>query len=158
AGSVGPGGSAGSAGWHLPGPSPVEQTPLRQSVGRPQLLPFGQAAQTPPQSTSDSSWFFVPSSQDGFSAQTPSAQWPLVQSAGPWQACPIGQWGHPPPQSVSDSSWFRRPSKHVGRSTQASDAWILGARITRPDASGPQLGAVWRVPLAAEPRQGRLPI
>src|SRR5690606_25436273 len=38
------------------------------------------------------------------------------------------------------------------------DAWILGARITRPDASGPQLGAVWRVPLAAEPRQGRLPI
>src|SRR5690606_16829540 len=92
------------------------------------LLPFGQAAQTPPQSTSDSSWFFMPSSQDGLSAQTPSAQWPLVQSAGPWQACPIGQWGHPPPQSVSDSSWFRRPSKQVGRSTQASSRYGSSAQ------------------------------
>jgi hypothetical protein len=96
--------------------TPAVQTPLRQSFAPAQPLPSAHLGQFgPPQSTSVSPSFWIPSLHVGAGAtQTPAVQTPLRQSFPPLQPLPsahLAQWG--PPQSTSVSLSFLTPSLHV---------------------------------------------
>jgi hypothetical protein len=93
-------------------------TPLWQSLGAPQFLPFAHVlpgAQMPPQSTSDSVWFFALSEHVGV-VQASDVQIVLVQSVPVVQALVGAQRLQDvvPPQSTSLSPWFLTTSEHVG--------------------------------------------
>src|SRR5262245_2510319 len=89
------------------------QTPLRQSVSTKHSLPLPHGAQPPPpQSTSVSPLFAIPSVQVG--AQIPPRQTLPTQSKSEEQPCPVLQRGHwAPPQSTSVSRPSLMPFPHV---------------------------------------------
>mmetsp|Transcript_45263 Transcript_45263/g.108182 ORF Transcript_45263/g.108182 Transcript_45263/m.108182 type:complete len:212 (-) Transcript_45263:3353-3988(-) len=96
---------------------PPEHTPSEQSEGCVHASPAPHGSQPPPQSTSDSSPFLVPSEQEDGAEQRPSEQMALEQSALETQGCPTGHVAHPAatPQSTPVSTPFVTPSSHVGR-------------------------------------------
>src|SRR5436190_2129571 len=63
--------------------TPFVQPPLTQSPPPLQVLPLPHRLQpfVPPQSTSDSSWFLIPSLHDGAYTHTLFVQSPVAQSA-----------------------------------------------------------------------------
>jgi hypothetical protein len=97
--------------------TPPAQLALWQSPALPHAFPFGHLAQAgPPQSTSLSLPFFIPSLQAPLgAAQTPFAQLALVQSEATPQVLPLAHLTQvAPPQSMSVSPPFFIPSLHVG--------------------------------------------
>lgn len=101
------------------------QVKMPQSLSATQVLPTAQAPQLPPQSTSLSSPFLIPSVQVG-AAQTPLAQLAEAQSAVTLQAALGAHFIQAPPQSLSVSLPSRIPSVQVG-------AMQTPAGQTRPD-------------------------
>lgn len=94
---------------------PLRQVSVSQSPVLRHIFPTGHRGQVPPpQSTSDSLPFWMPSVQEG-AAQTPSTQLEVVQSESVSQARPSSQAPQGPPQSTSVSSPFFSPSSQVGR-------------------------------------------
>lgn len=81
-----------------------------QSWSVRQVSPISHPPQLPPQSTSDSSWFWTPSSQAG-AAQREATQRRDTQSRSPWHALPSVQAsGQVSPQSTAGSRPLRIPS------------------------------------------------
>ncbi len=93
---------------------PAEQLVLEQSALTPQVLPLAHlAAQLPPQSTSLSLPFLIPSLQVGSAVQSPATQLVLVQSVPARHDLPLAQSAAQlPPQSMSVSVPFLMPSEH----------------------------------------------
>jgi len=93
--------------------TPDEQMPDAQSLSPLHDWLVMQSGHDPPQSTSLSSPFFMPSPQPA-NTQTPPAHSPDAQSLGTVHIEPSLQAGHtPPPQSISLSLPFFTPSEHV---------------------------------------------
>jgi hypothetical protein len=93
---------------------PPVQNPVRQSVAAEHIWFTTQSGQEgPPQSTSVSLPFFMPSVQVGFWQMLPT-QTPLWQSEPKLQSPPFGQPVQPPPQSTPVSLPFSMPSEQVG--------------------------------------------
>jgi hypothetical protein len=95
---------------------PALQSVLVQSVPAVHVLPGPQRLHVvePPQSVSDSAWFFTKSVQLG-GAHSPPVHTPLWQSVAPPQVLPEPHLEHEaPPQSMSLSLPFLTPSEHVG--------------------------------------------
>jgi hypothetical protein len=92
-------------------------TPLAQSLAPAHFLPVTHLGhRAPPQSTSVSGPFFVPSAHvaawhlSGVPEQTK-----LAQSLAPEHVLPAAHDGHAaPPQSMSVSSWFFTTSEQLG--------------------------------------------
>lgn len=120
---------------------PAMQTWLWQSEAAKQLLPFAQPAQTgPPQSTSVSLPFFIPSKQDDPAWQMPPEQLPLWQSPPTRHALPAAHAGQiVPPQSTSVSDPSTTWSKHVEVATHWPLTQVSPAEQACPQA--PQLFA-----------------
>src|SRR2546430_11314510 len=90
-----------------------EHTPVEQSGPVPQPLPMAHLfGQLPPQSTSVSVPFLIPSVQLACT-QLPLTQWPDAQSESLPQEPPILHAGQAPPQSTSVSFWFFVPSAQL---------------------------------------------
>src|ERR1051325_5035317 len=98
-----------------PGPIQVASTPQRRHV-------------PPPQSTSDSAPFFVPSEQVG-AAHTPLLHTMLRQSPGRLHGESDPHGPHVPPQSIPVSSPLATPSEHVGAGGPASAPAAASARL-----------------------------
>src|SRR5215831_4403894 len=91
--------------------------PLTQSVGIMHIFPDEHFGHTPPQSTSVSFWFRIPSVHEGAALHTLLVQMLLWQSPAPMHFLPFRHFGHTPPQSTSVSFWFWIPSVHEGAGT-----------------------------------------
>ena len=87
-----------------------------QSRSAIQSLPRLHGAQAgPPQSSSVSLPFSLPSRQSGASsAQRPPSQRPVWQSAGARHSAPAAHGAHEPPQSTPVSAPFLSPSVQLG--------------------------------------------
>src|SRR5690606_31223084 len=94
--------------------APPEQLPLAQSASPRQSAPVSQPSQAPPQSTSLSFWFNVPSLQlGGWQRAGVPEHTRLLQSVSLEQSSPSAQATQSgPPQSASVSSPLRVPSPH----------------------------------------------
>jgi hypothetical protein len=105
---------------HVALPAGPTQILLAQSAPLEQGVPAAHfTGQGTPQSTSASSPFFTPSSQEG-AAQALDTQEPLSQSPPAPQTPPSAHFRQAgPPQSTSDSSPFFAPSEHVGTGVQS---------------------------------------
>ena len=109
---------------------PASQRPERQSAFFLQPLESAQPPQGPPQSTSLSPPFLMPSAQPG-SPQWPLPHQPLMQFASVRQPWPRGQRGQSPaPQSTPVSTPFFWPSVHEAASQV-------------PDAQNPVTHSAW---------------
>jgi hypothetical protein len=132
------------------------QTPLKQSRATRQRLPSAHGLQmcamlVPPQSTSVSVEFWIPSLQVGASATHVMLAWsqlPFTQSVEAVQVWPSAHLGHivEPPQSTPVSPPFLAPSLHVGNAqTPPAHTPLKQSRATRqrlPLAHGPQMCAM----------------
>jgi hypothetical protein len=114
---------------------PSLQNPDRQSGSPPHTSPSPQPMHPPPQSTSVSAPFFLPSPHDG-GVHTSFAHTSLTQSASPTQPSLSSHGPHPPPQSTSVSSPFFAPSEQLGSvhspMMQLSVAQSIGVLHTSP--------------------------
>ena len=95
--------------------------PQSTSVSAPFLIPSEQVAQAalhgPPQSIPASLWFWMPSEQVGHALHGPPQSTPV----SPWFWIPseqVGQAAQGPPQSTPVSAPFLIPSKQVGQAAQ----------------------------------------
>jgi hypothetical protein len=131
---------------------PAEQNIDVQSVATPHISPSAHGMHiVPPQSTSVSVPFIVPSVHVGSGWQVPPVQMSVVQSPLPPHMSPGVQVGpHVPPQSTSDSVPFIIPSVHVGAGgppSSCASAIAIGASTgggpeSVPGSSGPGQPAI----------------
>jgi hypothetical protein len=136
--------------------TPPAQTPLKQSRATAQCLPSAQGLQmcamlVPPQSTSVSVEFWIPSLQVGATVahlMAARSHEPLAQSLAAEQLWPSGHLGHIvwPPQSTPLSRPLKTPSLHVGAAqTPPVHTPSRQSRATRqrlPSAQGLQMCAM----------------
>jgi hypothetical protein len=109
------------------------QFPLAQSLPAKHAFPSRQRGQGvfPPQSTSVSPPFTIPSLHVGAGRHTPPLQRPLAQSLPLKHAFPSPHFGHvPPPQSMSLSDPFFIMSLQAGAATQTPSRQRLLAQST----------------------------
>ncbi len=111
-----------------------------QSSSSSHISPSSQVdPQTPPQSTSVSSWFISPSSQPSPGWQVPAASSQLfeMQSPSPLQVSSVSHVGpHEPPQSTSVSSPPCSPSSHDGSTQRSATSWQV-LETQSPSSSQP---------------------
>jgi len=113
-----------------------------QSPATPHCFPLAQSAHGPPQSTSDSPAFLVPSVQlPGW--QTPPVHTPFWQSAPTTQPCPLPQSGQLLPQSTSVSVPFSTPSVQLGSWQRPPvHTWVVQSTKAPHALPGPHGGHV----------------